>query len=540
MNLEFTIPPRAPQDFEQALALFRDRRYPEAEAVCVELLRREPGQAHVLHLLGLILADRGDTANALGCLEQALKLDAQNPKLLGAHALMLFRAWRLDEAESTARAALALDPQLTDAVDILGSILWRRGNVAAARECFERALQQTPGHAGAWGNLALLNEQSNRVAEAERMAEQGLALRPQDVMLRLVRGRCLRRRGEFLQARAQLEPLAQGGTVALRRDAGYEIALCADALGAADLAWAHAERANLLAEQAAPHAFKDGQDFMLQIQGLYARFTPEWVAAWRALPAAADVPTPAFLVGFPRSGTTLLDSMLEGHPDITVLEERATEQAMVATLNQLPGAYPEVLRDLTPEQHAQVRQSYFSAAALAEGERRRIVDKSPFLTVHLGMVQRIFPGAAVIFMQRHPCDVVLSCFLTNLELNSGTVHFTRIHTGVELYCKVMSLWQRYCEVLPLNCHQIRYEDLLDNPEACLRPLLEFLGASWSAEVLRHAEHVPGRGNIKSASYAQVSRPLYQSSRDRWRHYRKYLEPHLEQLRPWCERFGYAL
>lgn len=540
MNLEFTIPPRATPGFEQALVLFRERRYPEAEAMCVELLRREPGQAHVLHLLGLILADRGDTANALGCLEQALKLNAQDPKLLGAHALMLFRAWRLDEAERAARAALALDPQLTDVVDILGSILWRRGDVAAARECFARALQQTPEHAGAWGNLALLNEQSNRVAEAERMAEQGLALRPQDVMLRLVRGRCLRRRGEFLQAQAQLEPLAQGGTVALRRDAGYEIALCADALGTADLAWAHAERANRLAEQAAPHAFKDGQDFLLQIQGLHTHFTPEWVAAWRALPGALKAPAPAFLVGFPRSGTTLLDSMLEGHPDIAVLEERATEQAMVTTLNQLPGGYPEALRDLTPEQHTQVRQSYFNAAALAEGERRRIVDKSPFLTVHLGMVQRIFPGAQIIFMLRHPCDVVLSCFMTSLELNSGTVHFTRMQSSVDLYCKVMSLWQRYREVLPLNCHQIRYEDLLDNPEANLRPLLEFLDVSWSAEVLRHAEHVPERGNIKSASYAQVSRPVYQSSRDRWQRYRKYLEPHLEQLRPWCERFGYAL
>ncbi|MBU6469759.1 MAG: sulfotransferase, partial [Gammaproteobacteria bacterium] len=290
----------------------------------------------------------------------------------------------------------------------------------------------------------------------------------------------------------------------------------------------------------APHAFKDGQDFLLQIQGLHARFTPEWVAAWRALPDAVEAPAPAFLAGFPRSGTTLLDSMLEAHPEIAVLEERATEQAMIATLNQLSGAYPETLRDLTPEQHTQVRQSYFSAAALAEGERRRVVDKSPFLTVHLGMVQRIFPGAAVIFMLRHPCDVVLSCFLTNLELNSGTVHFTRMQTSVDLYCKVMSLWRRYCEVLSLNCHQIRYEDLLDNSEASLREVLAFLGVPWSGEVLRHTEHVPGRGNINSASYAQVSRSVYQSSRDRWRRYRKYLEPHLEQLRPWCERFGYAL
>lgn len=540
MNLEITIPPRVPPSFEQALTLFRERRYSESEAVCVELLKHQPEQASVLHLLGLVLADRGETRRALVCVEKALKLNAQDPKLLGAYALLLFRVWRLDEAEQAARAALALQPQLTDVVDILGSILWRRGNVVAARECFEHALQQTPGHAGAWGNLALLNEQSNRVAEAERMAEQGLKQRPQDVMLRLVRGRCLRRRGEFFQARAQLEPLAQGGTPSLRRDAGYEIALCADALGDVSLAWAHAQRANQLAEQAAPHALQEGRNFMLQIHALHARFVPDWVAAWRTLSTDTAAVTPAFLAGFPRSGTTLLDSMLGAHPDIVVLEERATEQAMIAALNQCPGGYPEALSDLTPEQHAQVRQYYFRAAALADSESRRIVDKSPFLTVHLGMVQRIFPGAPVIFMLRHPCDVVLSCFMTNLELNSGTVHFTHLDTSVELYCKVMSLWRRYLEALPLNCHQVRYEELLDDAEASLRKVLTFLDMPWSDRVLQHVEHVVGRGNIQSASYAQVSRPLYQTSRDRWRRYAKYLEPHLPQLQPYCELFGYSL
>ena len=540
MNLEFTIPPRAPRDFGQALALFRNRRYSEAQALCLELLKRQPEQAPVLHLLGLILADRGDTQSALSCFEQALKLDPQNPRLLGTHALMLFRAWRLEEAERAARAALDVQPQLTDVVDILGSILWRRGNVDAARECFERALQQTPGHAGAWGNLTLLHEQSNRIAEAERMAEEGLKLRPQDVMLRLVRGRCLRRRGEFARARAQLEPLAQGGTPALRRDAGYELALCGDALGDASLAMAHAERANRLAEEVAPHALADGRHFLEQIQRLHSRFTPDWVASWQPLPPSSESVTPAFLAGFPRSGTTLLDSMLGGHPQIAVLEERATEQAMIEALNQLPGQYPEALRDLTAEQCAHVRQGYFQAAALADGEFRRIVDKSPFLTVHLGMVQRIFPGAPIIFMVRHPCDVVLSCFLTNLELNSGTVHFTRLNTAVELYVRIMSLWQRYCEVLSLHLLRVRYEDLLDNSEETLRRVLDFLGVPWSDRVLRHPEHVAGRGNIKSASYAQVSRPLYQTSRERWRRYTKYLEPHFAQLQPYCQLFDYSL
>ena len=540
MNPDSTTPPQALQGFDRALTLFRGRRYPEAQALCLELLKRQPEQVPVLHLLGLILADRGDTESALGFLTQALKLDARNPELLGSYALMLFRDRRLDEAEHAARAALELQPQLTDAMNILGSILWRRGQVDAARACFERALQHTPEHVGAWGNLTLLNEQSNRTEEAERMAEDGLRLRPHDVMLRLVRARCLRRRGEFASARTQLESLAQEGTPALRRDAGYELALCVDALGDAGLAMAHAERANRLAEELAPQALKEGRDFTAQIHGLHARFTADWVASWQPLPQSSEANAPAYLVGFPRSGTTLLDSMLGAHPGITVLEERTTEQAMLDALNHLRGHYPDALRDLSAAQRADVRQAYFRAAALVDGERRRIVDKSPFLAVHLGMVQRIFPGAPVIFMLRHPCDVVLSCFLSNLELNSGTVHFTRLSAAVQLYGSVMSLWQRYCEVLPLNVLRVRYEDLLDNTEMTLRPVLEFLGVPWSDTVLRYTEHVAGRGDVRSASYAQVGRPLYQTSRERWRRYSKYLEPHFAQLQPYCRLFDYSL
>lgn len=526
--------------FEQALALYRGRRPEEAEWVCREVLNRQPHQVQVLHLLGLILADRGKTTEAFDCLEQALKLDRQNPALLGAYALMLFRNLRLEEAENAARAALALQPELADVLDILGSIHWRRGDVLAARDCFERALRQSPEHPGAWGNLALLAEQSNRVEEAERMAEEGLARRPQDVTLRLVRGRCLRRRGEFTEARKLFDGLRDAGTPALRRDVEYELATCADALGEAESGFVHAEHANRLARQLAPQALKDARYFMAQIHGLRARFSSEWVAAWRPFPGEDGITTPAFLVGFPRSGTTLMDSMLGAYPDIKVLEEHATERAMVGILNGLPGQYPDALRDLTVEQRAAVTQAYFRAAGPEAEQRKQLLDKSPFMTVHLGLVQRIFAGARIVFMARHPCDVVWSCFMTNMELNSGSAHFTRLNSTVDLYCSVMTLWQRYCEVLPLNCHRVRYEDLLEMPETVLRAVLTFLDLPWSDQVLHHAEHVAARGKINSASYAQVSRPLYQTSRDRWRCYQKYLEPYLPRLQPWCEFFGYSV
>lgn len=540
VNLEFAAPPGSGPELSRALDLYRRGHYPQAEAECRALLLHQPAQTQALHLLGLILADRGVPAQALACIEQALHREPQNAALLGTRALLLLRTARLEEAEQAARAALALRPELADVLDILGSIRWQRGDLDAARDCFTRALRQTPGHPGAWDNLALLNERSNRVADAERMADEGLTLRPQDVTLRLTRGRCLRRRGAWAEARAQFAGLTGAGTTILQRDVEYELAGCADAEGDFDAAFAHAEHANHLARQLAPAMLKDARDFMVQIHGLQARFTAQWVAGWTALPAAGDAPRPAFLLGFPRSGTTLLDSMLGAHPDVSLLEESATEQVMVAALDRMPGGYPETLGTLSPEQNAVVLQAYRQAAAMDSDSRHRVLDKSPFMTVHLGLLARVFPHAPILFVARHPCDVVISCFLTGLELNSGTVHFTRLGSTVDLYCSIMDLRQHYLDALPLHLHQVRYEDLLDRPEATLRAALAFLGLPWSDAVLKHADFAARRTDLKSASYAQVTRPLYQHSRERWRHYAKYLEPYLPRLRPYCDLFGYSL
>ncbi|MGH8278546.1 MAG: tetratricopeptide repeat-containing sulfotransferase family protein [Gammaproteobacteria bacterium] len=540
MALEFTLPPAAPAGLARALALFRQRDYVSAEAICRKILEDTPAQSQALHLLALVLADTGDSAQAMSCIEQARQQDPQNPALLGAHALLLLRANRLEEAEAEARAALAVQPLLPDVLDVLGAVRWRRGDTAEARENFTQALEQNPAHTGAFGDLALLAEQSNDVAEAERLAAEGLARRPDDVMLLMVHGRCLRRREDWTGARAVFERLAQQGTAVLRRDAEYELVLCHAALGDAGSAFAHAERANHLARQNAPQALADARDFMAQIHYLERRFTREWVAAWQPLETTSAGPMPAFLAGFARSGTTLLDSMLGAHPGIALLEERGTELAMIRVLDSLPGGYPEALLKLTATEYGRVLAAYRSAAKPQDSGGRLLLDKSPFLTVHAGLVQRIFPGAPLIFMVRHPCDVVLSAFLTNLELNSGSAHFTRLGSSVDLYCSVMSLWQRYREVLPLHCLVLRYEDLLDDPRTVLGRALDFLGLPWSERVLHHTEHVATRGPINTASYAQVSRPLYQSSRGRWQRYRKYLEPYLARLEPYCRYFGYAL
>ncbi|MGH8283038.1 MAG: tetratricopeptide repeat-containing sulfotransferase family protein [Gammaproteobacteria bacterium] len=525
--------------FQQALELFAADRFPEAAAVCRRILVSEPRYSRALHMLARIFADEGKLTEGLACIERALRLEPQSVEMHVASASMLLYAGRLAEAESAVQAGLAVQPQAPALLDIQGAIFLQRGDSRAAETCFRHVLQLVPGHPGARGNLALLYERNNRLEEALRLAQSGLTDRPEDVTLRLVLGRCQRRQGEYEAARATLAGLQQAGTPMLRRDVEYELALCADALEDTAGAFEHSQRANNLARELLPQMLADGQRFMTTIQVLRTGFTPEWVANWRELPTDDSI-LPIFLVGFPRSGTTLLDSMLGSHPDLMVLEERPTVHAMVNRLARSTSGYPEALRELRDSERAALRRDYLEAAGEKAPGTRRLLDKSPFMTVHLGLIQRVFPNASIVFMTRHPCDVVLSCFMTNFELNSGTTHFTGLAETVALYCEVMALWRQYVNVLPLNYRQLRYEDLLAQPEPELRSLTTFLGLTWSVALLEHTVYAAARGRINSASYAQVTQPLYHGAHDRWRRYARYLEPYFPQLRPWCEYFGYGL
>lgn len=562
-------------DFEQARTHFAAGRYPEATGLCHGILALQPRHAKALHMLARILTDEGKSTEALACIEQARQLDPANSAVQSAYGRLLLDAGRLEDAlgalqaalnldagnfeachflavaflhsgkfaqaESTLRAALLRQPQMPELLDDLGTVLARKADHTGAQAAFEEALRCAPDDLGALEQLALWHEQNNRVEDALRLVSQGLARHPADPVLRFILGRCRRRQARYAEAAATLGALRDVRAPALKKDVEFELAMCADAMHEPDVAWAHARQANALAKAIYPHALRQGKEFLALVERLYAGFTPAWVESWSGLPLDTEMASPMFLVGFPRSGTTLLDTMLSASPEVEVLEERPTLEAVIGALTGKGGRYPDALRDLSREERTAWRQSYYTAAGTDGYQHgKRILDKSPFYSIHAGLIQRLFPQAPVLFMLRHPCDVVLSCCMTNFEISPGTANFLDMDSSVRLYCAVMSLWQKYLEVLPVAYYPVRYEDLVVDEEKALRGTARFLGLEWTSAMLEHPRQARSRGRIQSASYAQVSQPLYADACGRWVRYRKYLEPYLDQLRPWCERFGYGV
>jgi hypothetical protein len=258
--------------------------------------------------------------------------------------------------------------------------------------------------------------------------------------------------------------------------------------------------------------------------------TPEWAAKVPLL----NEPSPrrvAFLVGFPRSGTTLLDTFLMGHPEVTVLEEEQLvgKAALGLKVKDLPGTSLEYIRE--------ARGAYLRALAehVPDDFTGLVVDKFPLDMAAAPLIQAMFPGAPIIFAQRHPCDVVLSGFMQSF----GMVNFADIADTADYYDAMMSTWVAARDSMKLNTHTVVYEELVEDPPSVLKPVISFLGLEWDDRVLDHQKTAKERGTIATPSYDQVTEPISKAPSGRWKRYRKQMAPGLPILLPWAKRLGYG-
>jgi Flp pilus assembly protein TadD len=311
------------------------------------------------------------------------------------------------------------------------------------------------------------------------------------------------------------------------------MARIADALDDPATAFAEAEEMNACATDR-DKWLRNGKRYIESVRAVAKAITPEWAARVKPL----DPPergSPVFLVGFPRSGTTLLDTFLMGHPDTMVLEE----MPMVTEAQKQLGEGPD-LPDRRRAEIEKARDAYYAALDryVPAGFDRLVIDKLPLNLLAPRFIHMMFPDAKFIFAQRHPCDSVLSCLMQPFALTDSMACFLQLDTAADFYDAAMTVWTKCNDVLPLNVHRLVYEDLIADQEATLRPLVEFLGLEWRDELLDHRATAKKRGVISTPSYDQVVQPISKRPSGRWRRYKDQLAPVLPVLLPWAQRFGY--
>jgi tetratricopeptide (TPR) repeat protein len=504
---------------------------PERAVTALERAARLRPDLSIVHTnLGRALATAGRHEESEAALEKAARLDSNDPAAVYELGRSLLRQGRAEEALPLLGKAAQLDRQDPKIFVVIGQAFARLNDMEKAENAYRVAIQVGPRHAAAYLNLAILLERGNRTDELKDLQQRAQANGMGEAEADFLQALVDRREGKLEEAlalaqRASPDSLDPG----LRAQFIGEVA---DRLGQVDTAFAAFTEMNRIAGARPDSAQSDGSGYRQFVASLTERTTPGWYASWRPAEPSAS-PSPAFLVGFLRSGTTLLDTILMGHPATQVMEEEPILARVETQLGPL-----ERLAELDSAGVNALRERYFTELPTPVAPGKLLIDKNPLATLRTPLIHRIFPDARFIFALRHPCDVVLSCFMQNLLVSESMASFLDLRTAAELYDRAMTYWQKCQEVFPIKVHTVRYEDMVDDVEGEMRPLLEFLGLPWDEQILDHQRTATERGRIRTPSYAQVTEKIYQRASGRWERYRAHMEPILPILAPWVERFGY--
>lgn len=520
--------------------------------------------ARTIHASGTRLDRRGRPADSKAMTPAQLNDQAWHWLAQGDHP----------RAAELLRRCLALSPADPDAHVGLASIERQRGALREAILHCDAALAAAPGYAGAWLERAFTLASGGEMAQAVANYARVLALEPGNVHAHAGIASILARDGDSPEARrharaalagdprnviaaaalatmelesnrpdealAIVAPLA-GDKALTPGDASLVLGLIAsaqDRLGeyeAACRAYAASKQAFAAAHAAHFASRPPHRDFVAGLARDIELIAPlSWSAATGDAPNRRHV----FVLGYPRSGNTLLENVLASLAGVEALEERPTlreaDRAFLAT----PGGLGK-LSQLTETEVAALRRDYWQRvedAGIAH-DVACFVDMDPLKSLRLPLIARLFPEARVLLMRRDPRDVVWSCFRTNFALTNAALDFTTLEGTARHYDATMTLIERAMERLPLNLMVVDYRRLVTDFDATTREICAFAGLEWSAD-LRRFDRTAQRRGVSTASAGQVRRGLYDGG-GQWRPYARWLEPVMPLLQPWVEKFGYA-
>ena len=503
-----------------AEAAARLERWTDAATALERAAALKPTDAAIGRALGTALANLGRLREALATLKKAATLDPGNLQGRVAYARLLRDTGQYREAmvEIEEGSRLALERALQGARAEVG------GGQAAA-------ISISPDQLASVRELGLLLDRSNQVEGLRRLlAAAGKAgIAPEalgylEASMALREGRPEEAKRLLLHDRQNIDD-AQWYRMKTR---------IADALDDPDEAFAAAEEMNRVVP-GYDEWRRRAANYREQIRAIAEGMTPQWASRIQPIKSDDDVRAPAFLVGFPRSGTTLLDTFLMGHPQTCVVEEGKMLERAAKVVSDSP--HDDWPRDVLMA----ARKAYIDDLSdhVPPDFNGLVVDKHPLNMLRLAIIHALFPGAKVIFAQRHPCDVVLSGFLQSFQLNHAMACFLDLADAADFYDATMTLWTRAHDAVPQAIHSVVYERLIADPAAELRPVVEFLGLDWSDQMLDHQATAKSRGSVITPSYDQIVQPLSAAPSGRWRRYEKQLEPVLPVLLPWAERLGYT-
>jgi Flp pilus assembly protein TadD/LPS sulfotransferase NodH len=513
--------------FATALALYQAGRLTEAIALYKRVLLIRPDLPEPHNNLGAALASVGRLEEAAAAYRRAIELNPDNAETHANLGHSLRDLGLYEASEQSFRRAILVGPKNVEAHSGFGTVLMDLGRPAEAEASFRHAIALKPDYAGAYNNLGLALKEAGRLEESRRALERAILLAPGNA--------------SYYDNLGAVRPFVAGDPYVATLDA---LSANAASLPIKDRMHLHFARAKALEdtgrsqdafrELLAGNALKrrqieyDDAATLARMDRTRQVFTPDFVEARKDAGVPSSIPV--FIVGMPRSGSTLIEQILASHPHVHGAGElNLFEQTVDRLGKRLPGArsFPDIVPAMSDQDFRALGAHYLEKLVQRAPDARRITDKMPANFIFAGLIHLALPNAVIIHAVRDPVDTCVSCFSTHFTRGQPqTYDLAELGRYYRYYRNLMLHWR---DVLPRGrIIDVHYEELVADLEGVVRRIVAHCGLEWSARCLDF--HRTER-TIRTASAVQVRRPIYQSSVGRGRKYGTFLDPLLAELEP---------
>ena len=522
--------------------VMKEKKYLEAKNLLEKILSINPNIFEANHNLAILNLQIGDIDNSILYFEKSKKLNPKFPQLYFNLALAYDKKGEVDQAINNFKKVAELDSNNSLSLYNIGHLYVKKMDIDNAENYLQKSLELNPNFILAYHELFGLFDRSNQLEKYK------------DLLNKLKKKLDDKSIVNFYSAFYEYRKKNYQVTIEILKDLDLKekyfhqivtkhgiLAKSYDKIKKFDEAYYQYKINNDLVNK---YYGKDIEEkiFLKYVNNRIDFFKDFNLKNWSISKEKSKFHDPIFLIGFPRSGTTLLDTILRTNKLVEVIEEKPILKNFLINVEKKTNNDLEQLGNLDQEYIKKMQNFYFDERKKYQQNKNSkiVIDKMPLNIIHIGEILRFFPNAKFVFALRNPYDCVLSCFMQQFQLNPAMKNFLSINSSAILYDLVMQLWTIYRKTFSMNCHFVKYEDTVLNFEKTTKDIYKFLDIIWSEETKNFYKTGKDRLDISTPSYDQVTSPLYSKSVNRWKNYEKEFEGVKKLLDRWVNEFGYKV
>ena len=511
----------------------------EAETILYKCLKIDPNNLLTISNLGRFLLEEGKLKEAKKYINKAINLKPDFWIAYNNLATLEVSVGNLLEAEKNFQKVIELNPRVFEAYAYLGEIKIDLNKISEAESLFLKSLEIKRDYSYAYCSLFRLYEKTNEIKKLKQILDSLSGNEYIKNELFMYNSRVCFREKDFLKAKVLIDKVSLDWVINTDANTRINYWSFKAFIEEKNYNFDSAYDSFLKSQENLKYKNCDSKIFKTYIEK-YANNIKNKNYFLKRNKFSQENSNIVFLIGFPRSGTTLLDTILRSHPEIDVIEEKPIINSLENIIKYNFKQKLEEIFKLSEEEVNILKATYIDQIVnLSDKKNSRIlINKFPFQTVCLPLINFIFPDAKIIFAHRHPYDTVLSCFQQSFEPNNAMANLKSLKESSKIYDITMDKWKTYKNNLDLDFTMSSYESLIDNFNDHTKRILDFLELEWDSNLQSYRDTALRRDKINTPSSSQVIQPLYKTSIAKWENYKNYFEDCHDYLDKWVNYFGY--